>query len=498
LVYGLTLLPSGFDPHVNASSELGIPFMSVYDTLVYRHPQTQNFEPGLAESWAVLEGGTRYVFTLKQSVTFHDGQPFNAAAVGVTFDRVLAEETASQKAKTLLGPNYERYTIVDDFTFEIILSAPYEPLLDALSQVYWGIASPLALANHTDGTYQWNQVGTGPYKLKEVVPGERIVLERNLAYAWGPPFYALENPNPVQEVEFRFYTDPATRDDALQAGEVGMMGELLPLDVELLLGNSDLRIYPSAVPGQPMQFLFNTARLDLNTRRALIHATNRTDIVDAVFAGQSRVAYGPLTSNVIGYNPAVESTYPFDLSEAEAYFRQARIADSDGDGALDREGEPLRLTLLVPPWNLLPEVAQALAGQWRPLGIEVTIKQVPNFPTLLEKIAEGEYDLVALNDFGMDASVLNSYYLSDGRNNVTGYSDPQLDEYLTLAIAELDPTTRANLYGAAQTLIMDQALLLPIREHTNLNGATATLDGVIFDAHGWWPLLVNFTWAEGG
>lgn len=496
LIYGLTLLPSGFDPHVNASSELGIPFMSVYDTLVYRHPQTQAFEGGLASAWEILDNGTRYVFTLKQGVTFHDGQPLTASSVGVNFDRIVAEETASQKAKLLLGPNYQGYTIVDDYTFEIRLSAPYEPLLDALSQVYLGIASPLALANHTNGTYQWNQVGTGPYKVKEVIPGERIVLERNPAYAWGPAFYAVDNPNPVQEVEFRFYTDPATRDDALQAGEVGFMGELLPLDAELLLGNSDLGIYPSAIPGEPLQFFFNTLRVDLNLRRALIHATNRTDIVDAVFAGTSSVAYGPLTSNIQGYNPAVETYYPFDLSEADAYFRQARIADSDGDGKLDREGEPLTLTLLVPPWGLLPEVSQAIAGQWRPLGIEVKIEQVPNFPTLWEKIDEGNFDLVALNDYSLDPSLLDSYYLSNGRNNVTGYSDPQLDEYLTQALSEPDPTTRANLYGAAQTLIMDQALILPIREQTNLNGATAELDGVIFDAHGWWPLLVNFTWAE--
>jgi peptide/nickel transport system substrate-binding protein len=499
LVYGLTLLPTGFDPHINASSELGIPLMSVYDTLVYRHPETKAYEAGLAESWEILEGGTRYVFKLKPGVRFHDGQAFNAAAVGVNFDRITAESTASQKARFMLGPSYQGYAIIDDYTFEIRLSAPYQPLLDALSQVYFGMASPLALANHQDGTYQWNQVGTGPYKMIESVPGDRSVLARNPDYAWGPIFYAPPGPNSVQEIEFRFYTDPATRDDALQSGQAGVMGELLPLDVELLLGDNRLRIYPTPIPGQPLQFIFNTRLAPTdnpNFRQALLYATNRPSIVEAVFAGESPVAYGPLSSATEGYNPAVESYYPFDLAEAERAFRLANVADSDGDGRLDLNGQTIELTLLIPPWNLIPETAQALAGQWRGLGFEVNLEQVPNFSALLAAIDEGDYHLVALYDFGLDASLLNAYYLSSGNNNVSGFGDPTLDNYLLGALQEPDPTTRANLYQAAQTLIMDQALVLPIREHVNFNGATARLDGIIFDAHGWWPLLNNFQWAE--
>jgi peptide/nickel transport system substrate-binding protein len=76
IVYGLTLAPSGIDPHVNASSELGIPLTSVYDTLVYQDPETGEFVPGLAERWEVSDDGTVYTFYLKKGVKFHDGTPF--------------------------------------------------------------------------------------------------------------------------------------------------------------------------------------------------------------------------------------------------------------------------------------------------------------------------------------------------------------------------------------------------------------------------------------
>jgi ABC-type transport system substrate-binding protein len=77
LAYGLTLAPSGIDPHINASSELGIPLTSVYDTLVYQDPASGKFVPGLAQSWKISDDGKTYTFVCAD-VKFHD-TPFNAA-----------------------------------------------------------------------------------------------------------------------------------------------------------------------------------------------------------------------------------------------------------------------------------------------------------------------------------------------------------------------------------------------------------------------------------
>ena len=98
IIYGLTLQPSSFDPQIGSSSELGIPLRSVYDTLVYRDPQTLEFVPGLATSWTISPDGLTYTFALRQGVTFHDGTPFNAQAVAANLDRITNPMTASQKA----------------------------------------------------------------------------------------------------------------------------------------------------------------------------------------------------------------------------------------------------------------------------------------------------------------------------------------------------------------------------------------------------------------
>lgn len=493
IVYGLTLNPSGFDPHIHISNELGIPFYSVYDTLIYRHPQTMDFVPGLAERWEMAPDGLSWTFALRRDVTFHDGTPFNAQAVAANLDRITNPELASGKALALLGP-YTGYTVVDDFTITLHLSEPYAPLLDGLSQVYLGMASPVALREYSKNTYQWHQVGTGPYRLEEIVPGDRIILRRNPEYAWGPVFYAEATDQSVDTVEFRFYTDPATRSLALESDAVQMIGELLPTDVELLLGNTQLRVLRVPIPGLPQQFFFNTKRAptdELAVRQALLYATNRTEIVDAVFQGQSPVAHGPLTAMTPFYDPAVEALYPFDPTFAQSLLLGAGYGDSDNDGIWDRDGEPLRLTMIFPSWNQTPEVAQLIQSEWRDIGIEVELIRVPDFPTLRSYALEGDFHLIAFYDFGVEASLLNQFYMTGGANNWSGFSDSELDGWLHEAVRQMDAGTRAALYSSVQQRIMEQAVVLPIREYVNLNGTTARLDGVIFSAQGWWPLLRN-------
>lgn len=501
ITYGLTLNPSGFDPHIHASNELGIPFFSVYDTLIYRHPQNlTDFVPGLAERWEMGADGLSWTFYLRQGVTFHDGEPFNAQAVAANLDRITNPETRSQKAVRMLGP-YTGYEIVDDYTITLNLSEPYAPLLDALSQPYFGIASPAALREYTLNTYQWHQVGTGPYKLAEFVPGDRIILRRNEDYAWGPVFYADVTANSLDTVTFRFYEDPATRGLALESGEVQVIGDLLPTDAELLLGNPELRIFQTEIPGTPQQFFFNTTRApldDVAVRRALIHATNRVAIVDTVFQGQSPVAYGPLSAVTPFYFPGVETrselSYPYNPELARTLLSGAGYTDSDDDGTLDRDGQPLTLRMVFAPWNQMADVAQLVASQWREIGIEVDLVQVPDFTTLVAEANEGNYDVISRYDFAVDPSLLNTYYMTDAPGNWSHFSDPEVDEWLTAGMRQADPAERGQWYAAAQERIMSQAVVLPIRDVVNLQGASSNLDGVIFSAQGWWPLLRNFQW----
>jgi peptide/nickel transport system substrate-binding protein len=91
----------------------------------------------------------------------------------------------------------------------------------------------------------------------------------------------------------------------------------------------------------------------------------------------------------------------------------------------------------------------------------------------------------------MDPVFLNQYFLSDSPDNWTGFASPDLDEILREAVRQTDPATRGNLYAQAQRIIMEEALILPIRDYVNLNGASITIQGLTFDPYGWFPVLNN-------
>ncbi len=492
LVYGLTLAPSGIDPHVNASSELGIPLTSVYDTLVYQDPATGQFVSGLAERWEVSDDGLIYTFTLRRGVTFHDGTPFDAEAVRFNLERITSPDLASQKARFMLGP-FERVEVVDDTTVRIVLSEPFAPLLDALSQVYLGMASPTAVQQWGD-EYQLHQVGTGPFLFAEYVPGDHLLLRRNPDYAWGPSVYQHATAQ-LDEVEFRFFTDPATRSPALETGEADVMGEIPPQDAVRLQQSSDFRIEPVAIPGASLMFFMNTTRPpldDLRVRQALLYGSDRAAIVATVFRDMSPVAYGPLTAVTFGYDPSVQDDYPYGPAQAAALLDEAGWTDSDGDGLRDREGQPLVLDMYLMSWGYLPEIGQLLASQWAGLGIGVN-SQVLSYPEALAAAGEGQYHLMPFTLSGSDPDILRKFFHSASTFNWSRVNDAEMDEWLTQAARVSDREQRVVLYAQVQQRVMAEALVIPIRDYVNLNGVSNRVQGLRFDAQGWFPWLVDVT-----
>ncbi len=494
LIYGLTLSPSGIDPHVNASAELGIPLTSVYDTLVYRKLDTtesfdDQFVPGLAESWEVSDDELTYTFQLRRDVTFHDGTPFDAEAVRANIERIVHPDTQSQKAIFLLGP-FESVEVIDEDIVAIHLSAPYAPLLDGLAQVYLGMASPTALAEWGPD-YQFHQVGSGPFKFVTYVPNDHLTLVRNNDYNWGPAIYDHPGPAYLDEVEFRFFTDPAGRALALEAGDADVMGELPPFDATHLRQDDRFRVIPIAIPGQPLGLMLNTQRSPLDevrVRQALLFATDRAAIAQTVFGGESPVAAGPLTAATFGFAPSLTGRYPYNPDEAMALLEEAGWTDSDGDGTRDKGAQLLTLDAVLMTWGSVPEMAQLVQSQWAKVGITLNTETL-TYPAALQAAREGNYHLIPQNFSGSDPDLLWAYYHSGEPFNWSKLSDAALDDLLEKARSTSDPARRAELYTQAQLHIMELALLIPIRDPVNLNAANVRVQNLSFDAHGWFPLL---------
>ena len=237
--------------------------------------ESGNPVPGLAESWVISDDGMSYTFNLRHDVEFHDGTPFNAAAVKFSLDRIIAPDTQSQLAITLIGP-YASTDVVNEYTAKVNFSEPYAPFLGNLSLPYMAMVSPTAVEKW-GADYQLHQVGTGPFIFKEYVPNERLVLERNPDYNWAPSFAQHTGPAYLDRVVFRFLPDSSARIRALEAGDVDVARELPPEQSPRLAQNPDFTLLVGAMPGQTMQFFMNTQREptnDLKVRQALLYGTD--------------------------------------------------------------------------------------------------------------------------------------------------------------------------------------------------------------------------------
>ena len=492
LIYGITADIPILDPHITDSVEAGMVFRQIYDTLVYRDSETHEFLPGLANAWEVSADGLVYTFHLRQDVRFHDGTRFDAAAVARNIDRIFDAEINSLKARALLGP-LSRYEILDDFTLRIILFEPYAPLLDGLAQPFLGMASPQALDAYDRLRYQFHQVGTGPFVLDSYLPGDRIALRRSADYA-GAPIYAPRDGQEAQRIELVVLAQGSESEQALLAGTVDIIDSIPPAAAQNLSGSSSIQLLLTDIPGQTVQLLLNTARPPLSDptlRQALLLATNRIAIIDTVFFNYSAVAWAPLSQRTGFSHRGYVNEFAFDIGAAQALLAQAGYADSDEDGILERAGEPLQLRMIVPPWGQLPAVAAFLKAQWRSIGIELSIEPVPGSERLLTRLRAGEYDLVPVENYGIDPAILGLVFLDSARYRFPDTQNPELNRLLLLAMGETDPQERRSQYYQIQAQIMSQNLILPIRENVRIRALRPTVQQLHYDAYGLYPLLAN-------
>ena len=142
-------------------------------------------------------------------------------------------------------------------------------------------------------------------------------------------------------------------------------------------------------------------------------------------------------------------------------------------------------------WGFNPDMAQLLQAQWAQVGIELVAEVVP-YPALLEAGREGSRHLVGFNLFGRDPNLLWTFYHRDGGFNFSRIADPILDSLLDTAAAAAQPD-RSAIYDEIQQRIMEHALVLPVRDYVNLNTASSNVDGLRFDAQGWFPWLIDVT-----
>lgn len=224
----------------------------LYDTLV--EITDTGYAPALAESWTISEDGQTYTFKIRPNVKFSDGEVLDAHAIKANFDAIFENKSRHTWLESMsLIDNYEA---TDDLTFVIHLTKPYYPLLTELGVTRpFAMISPKAMKNGStkDGVTEY--IGSGPYKLKEVVTDKYAIFESNELY-WG------EKPK-VKTILVKVIPDNQTRILALEKGEVDLIFGKNMVDADAIRKFKDQKGFKVALsePMSTREIVLNTTKL---------------------------------------------------------------------------------------------------------------------------------------------------------------------------------------------------------------------------------------------
>lgn len=481
----ITTEPTTLDPHGAAASGQNVILPYLLDTLVYRDIDN-NYQPYLAESWEVSPDSKNITFTLRKGVLFHDGTPLNAAAVQFTYERALVEGSRSPLVSSFA--NVEKIEAVGEDQVVFTLKQPSSTLFGTLSTAYAGIISPTAVEQSGD-QFGLNPVGSGAFKLASWTPGEAITLARNEVYSWGPAVLSNTGAPYLDELVFKIVPDASTQLSAFQTGEVDILFINQPSQIQVLSGDPNAQLVETTL-NSLIYLGFNVKATPFSNpqvRLAIAHAVDKDELVALALGGIGTRAFSPLAPTLPGYDPSLQTLEPaYDLGQTESLLIDAGFErQDDGGWKQSATGEPLSLEILTSTRAPNEAIATVLQDQLGRAGIPVSIKALES-TAASELAGKGEYQAFLWRYDWNDADVLNVYLSTAriGRTNRTFYSNPELDQILASAAAELDDATRNQLYSQAQRILIAEHPWIPLYIPKDYIVLRSTIEGMVLGPMG--------------
>ncbi len=424
----------------------------IYNGLV-KYDKDLKIVGDLADSYIVSKDGLTITFKLRQNVTWHDGKPFTSRDVLYTYRVIIDPKTPTAYSEDF--KQVASVTVPDSHTVVVRYASPYAPALSS-----WGVnilpAHLLEGHDITKSQLARKPVGTGPFRFKEWVAGQKIELEANKDYFEGRPY--------LNRYIFRFIPDTSTMYMELKAGGIDQMN-LTPVQYAR---QTDTRLFNAAFkkyryPSNGYLYLGYNLRhhlfKDVRVRRAITAAINKDELIQGVLFGMGQKANGPMIPGRWAHNSKVNDI-PFDPVYAQKLLSEAgwKMGMS---GFLEKDGKILRFTILTNQGNqqrLL--TAQIIQQRLKQVGIDVRIRIVEWAAFLKEFIDKGNFEVVLLAWLtSQDPDMYDIWHSSKtkpGELNFIGYNNSEVDHLLEEGRNTFDIEKRKKAYFRIQEILAEE------------------------------------------
>jgi dipeptide transport system substrate-binding protein len=488
--------PDGFDVvqfnslvTTNASADV------IFNTLVDYDEAAKKVVPALAQKWEVSNDGLTYTFHLRPNVAFQTTdyfkptRPLDADDVVFTFDRMLDDANPWHK---VAGPNgfphaqsmglvklVKAVKKVDDRTVEFDLNEPNSTFVAMLTMGFASIYS----AQYADQLLKAGKtidlnakpIGTGPFVLKRYTKDAVIRYDANPTY-WGP------KPK-VERLIYAITPDPSVRMQKVKADECQIALSPKPEDVAAAKSDKSLAVVQTPA--------FMTAFVALNTqhkplddervRQAINMAFDRATYLSVVFDNTATPAVNPYPPSTWSYDKAI-AAYPYDPAKAKALLAQAGYPNGFSTTIwLRPQGSVL---------NPKPKAgAELLQADLAKIGVKADVKVI-EWGELIKQAKQGQHDMLFMGWAGDNGDPDNYFAPLFSCNGVKSginfarFCDPKLDKLITDARSTSDQAARTKDYEAAQKIVHDEALWIPLGYPTASAVTRKSVEGYRVSAFG--------------
>lgn len=465
LGFGISQVPTLDPAQVNLGIVAGELVSNIFSSLVQFDTEL-GLAPDLAETWTVSEDGLNYSFTLREGLTFHNGDPLTSADLLYTYERTINPDFASPQANKLaLITDFET---PDDLTVNLTLSDPFAPFLAVACSRGPGRAltpvSRRAVEEMGDEQFGRTPVGAGPFAI--VADGADLNSGFTLTAfdGWwgGRPF--------LDEIEVTLIAEPSVRVSALEAGDVDM------LDIVPAIGVAQLRDYPDVTlveaPGTNwIGLAMNYERPpwdNHDARMAVARAINREDLVERGLFGLADVSVGPIAPAfawAFGAPDPAASPQSYDLEAAQALAESAGI-----NGA-----QP---TIMATVDN--PRPAEVIRTQLVDIGLDVQLESLQQ-AAWNERWQARDFDWI-INGSVVDADPDDgfwNFFHTDGPWNTYSYSNPEVDELLDATRVTANQDERAEQFQAIQEILQQDVAFVFLYHTFDITGFYNQVQGYV-------------------
>jgi peptide/nickel transport system substrate-binding protein len=441
LTFALSEDPDELDPTISSTFVSRMVFAQMCEKL-YDVDNRLHLVPQLASSLPrVSQDGRTVTIPLRRGVRFNDGTPFDAAAVKTSLDRhrTLKESSRAGELAPVAGVD-----VVDPLTVRLHLKARFSPLTSLLADRSGMIMSPRAL-KRLGAKFGTAPVCVGPFRFRDRVAGDRIVLDRS------PDYYDAAGVK-LDRVVFRIITEGSVRASNLRSGDVDAAERLDPVDVVSIEGDPSIRLQKTPEigyrgltinvgnkdgTGKPFHRLDTPLAAHPELREAFEDSLDRETINKVVFFDQF-IAGCSSISPVSQWHDARLRCPGRDLEKARALVQRSGV----------KTPVPVKLMLENDQQQLrLAQVIQAMAGE---AGFKVTLQPM-EFTSALDRGDAGDFDVFMIGWSGRvdpDGNLFNQVS-STGPLNYGGLADPALDKLLEQGRQAKDPARRRAIYERA-------------------------------------------------